>query len=79
MTGQKIKDDIFMLQVRLFRLAQQKWDLPVEECDKLFAEYDINKYIEICYEEFHVQGDEANLASIKAYIDNRRAKNDTTK
>lgn len=75
MTVQKMKDDVFMLQVRLFRLAQQEWGLSASECDELFAEYDINTYIESCYEEFHVQGDDANLENIKTYIDNRRVKN----
>ena len=69
MTAQNKKDDIFMLQVRLFRLAQIEWNLSAEECDRLFKKYDIPEYIETCYEEYHVQGDEANLNDIRKYID----------
>lgn len=72
-------DDIFMLQVRLFRLAQLKWNLTPEECDRIFRKYSINSYIETCYEEYHVQGDEANLHDIESYIENRKVINDTTK
>ena len=30
------RDDIFMIQVRLFRLAQLKWEKTVEECEQIF-------------------------------------------
>ena len=74
MTAQKRKDDLFMLQVRLFRLAQQEWNLSASECDEIFQKYDINDYISTCYEEFHVQGDDVNLADIKNYVDKRSQK-----
>ena len=76
MTAQKRKDDIFMLQIRLFRLAQQDWNVTASECDEIFSKYEINDYISTCYEEFHVQGDEANLADIKRYVDKRRQEHD---
>ena len=66
--GLNKKDDIFMLQVRLFRLAQLKWDKSAEECEQIFKKYELNEYIETCYEEYHVQGDEANLADLEHYL-----------
>ena len=66
--GLNKRDDIFMLQVRLFRLAQLKWDKSAEECEQLFKKYDLNEYIEACYEEYHVQGDEANLADLEHHL-----------
>jgi hypothetical protein len=66
--GLKRVDDLFMLQVRLFRMAQVKWDLTAKDCTKLFRDYEINDYIKTCYEEFHVQGDEANLEDIERYL-----------
>ncbi len=66
--GLNKRDDIFMLQVRLFRLAQLKWDKSAEECEQLFKKYELNEYIETCYEEYHVQGDEANLADLEHYL-----------
>ena len=65
--GLNKRDDIFMLQVRLFRLAQLKWDKSAEECEQIFKKYGLNEYIETCYEEYHVQGDEANLADLEHY------------
>ena len=79
MTDQNRTNDLFMLQVRLFRLAQQVWNMSAAECSELFEKYDIYNYISICYEEFHVQGDDANLSDIKRYIDVRRTKDDTAK
>lgn len=66
--GLNKRDDIFMIQVRLFRLAQLKWDKSAEECEQLFKKYELNEYIETCYEEYHVQGDEANLADLEHYL-----------
>lgn len=66
--GLNKRDDIFMLQVRLFRLAQLKWDKSAEECEQIFKKYGLNEYIETCYEEYHVQGDEANLADLEQYL-----------
>ena len=66
--GLNYTDDLFMLQIRLFRLAQVRWDKDVSECEKIFSKYDINEYIKTCYEEFHVQGDEANIIDIEQYI-----------
>ena len=66
--GLNKRDDIFMLQVRLFRLAQLKWNKSAEECEQIFKKYGLNEYIETCYEEYHVQGDEANLADLEHYL-----------
>lgn len=74
--GLNKKDDMFMMQVRLFRQLQIKWGIKSEKCINIFNKYNINDYIEACYEEFHVQGDEANIADIEKYLDKRGFKND---
>lgn len=33
------RDDLFMLQVRLFRLAQIRWDKKADECEEIFEKY----------------------------------------
>lgn len=68
------KDDVFLIQIRLFRLAQQRWRKTAEECEEIFRKNDINGYIETCYEEYHVQGDEANLDDVEAYLRNKGVK-----
>ena len=65
------KDDLFLIQVRLFRLAQNSWDLSAEKCSSLFNKYKVYDYIETCYDFFHIQGDEANLDDIAGYLKNK--------
>jgi hypothetical protein len=69
--GLSYRDDLFMLQVRMFRLAQARWGKDSQECETIFKEYDVNDYIRTCYEEYHVQGDEANIADIEKYLHKR--------
>ncbi len=68
------KEDLYQIQVRLFRLAQLKWDISASKCSEIFNRYDIYGYIETCYEIYHVQGDEASLADIEKYLENSRCK-----
>ncbi len=67
------RDDLFIIQIRLFRLAQLKWNKTAKECEEIFKQNKIFEYIATCYEEYHVQGDDANLADIERYI--RRGNN----
>ena len=73
LVGEKHADDLFLIQIRLFRLAQNKWNLDEVKCSEGFNEYKIYDYIETCYEFFHEQGDEANLADIESYLKNNGA------
>ena len=66
--GLNKRDDLFMLQVRLFRMAQLKWNKSAVECEQIFKKYKLNEYIETCYEEYHVQGDETNLADLEHFL-----------
>ena len=68
------KEDLYQIQVRLFRLAQLKWNISASKCSELFNKYDIYGYIETCYEFFHEQGDEASLSDIEKYLENLRCK-----
>lgn len=68
------KEDLYQIQVRLFRFAQLKWDISAIKCSEIFNKYNIYSYIETCYEIYHVQGDEASLADIERYVKNQRCK-----
>ena len=57
--------DLFQIQARLFREFQLKFKLSAKECAEVFAMYNLYDYIRDCYEEYHVQGDEANLADLE--------------
>ena len=73
------KNDLFLLQVRMFRLAQIKWNVDSKKCSELFNKYKIYNYIETCYEFFHIQGDEANFADIENFLKNQGADYDFTR
>ncbi len=72
--GKNKADDLFLIQIRLFRLAQDRWNIDEEKCSDIFNKYKIYDYIETCYDFFHIQGDEANLADIELYLKNNGVK-----
>ncbi len=72
--GKNKADDLFLIQIRLFRLAQARWNIDEEKCSDIFNKYKIYDYIETCYDFFHIQGDEANLADIELYLKNNGVK-----
>ena len=72
--GKKKADDLFLIQIRLFRLAQDRWNIDEEKCSDIFNKYKIYDYIETCYDFFHIQGDETNLADIELYLKNNGVK-----
>lgn len=61
-------EDLFAIQTRLFRMFQLRNGYSTKEAGSIFLQYDVFGYIEACYEEFHVQGDEANFADIERYL-----------
>ena len=60
--------EIFLIRTRLFRLLQIRHGLTAEQCEELFRKFGLYEYIEDCYEEYHVQGDEANLSDMEEYL-----------
>ena len=36
--GEKQSDDLFLIQIRLFRLAQNKWNIDEQKCSEIFGE-----------------------------------------
>ena len=60
------KNEMILLQVRLFRLAMESWKKSQQEVASLFRKNGVYKFISDMYEEFHVQGDEANLKGKEA-------------
>lgn len=73
------EEDLYQIQVRLFRLFQLNESISMAKCSKIFKKYDVYSYIETCYEIYHMQGDEANLADIKNYLKAQGYKNEIKK
>lgn len=66
------RQQIIYMQTRILRLASEKWCKPIELVSGLFTKYGILRYIEECFDMFHVEGDEAILEDVEAYLKNRR-------
>jgi hypothetical protein len=65
------KDEMILIQVRLLRLATKTWHKDMPEVAKLFSQFKVYDFMQDMYEEFHVQGDPANLSEVEAYLRNQ--------
>lgn len=65
------RQQIIYMQTRIMRLASERWNKPMEEVSALFAQYNALRYIEECFDMFHVEGDEAILEDVETYLRNR--------
>ncbi len=65
------RQQIIYMQTRIMRLASERWNKPMEAISKLFTKYDALRYIEECFDMFHVEGDEAILEDVEIYLKNR--------
>ena len=61
-------EEMTYMKVRLFRLAQQRWEMSFKECGAFFKKNHIYDLVDQYYERFHVQGDEVNLDEIEEII-----------
>ena len=59
---------MILIQVRLLRLATKTWHKEMPEIAKLFSQFKVYDFMQDMYEEFHVQGDSANLNEVEAYL-----------
>ena len=62
------RDDVFTLQVRLYRKFQVCLGLSPNECNEIYYKYGLFDYIAMCYEGYHMQGDEANCTDMLDYV-----------
>ena len=71
--GMDLKDEMILIQVRLLRLAAKTWHKDMSEVARLFRQYNVYDFMQDMYEEFHVQGDLANLQEVETYLKNQGA------
>lgn len=65
------KTEVLFMQVRLLRLASEEWNLSLQKVSELFANHRILKFIEDCYDVFHMEGDRAVLEEIQKVLQNK--------
>ena len=66
------KEEILFMETRLIRLASEKWHLPIDKIIAVFRENDILRYIEVGYNIFHCERDEADLEDIEELIKRKK-------
>jgi hypothetical protein len=65
------KSEIVFMQVRLLRIASEKWHTTIQKASKIFEKYGILKFIEDCYGIFHTEGDEAVFDEICVVLEHK--------
>ena len=66
-------DEMILLQVRVLRLAAKTWGMEMREVADLFRRNGVYGFMQDMYGEFHVQGDEANLREVEAFLKGKEA------
>ena len=62
------QQQILFMQIRILRMASERFNLSLKETAQLFKKCDVLKYIRECFGIFHVEGDEAVFDDIKDYL-----------
>lgn len=67
----KIEDSIIDMQVGISTLLMKKWKKTPKEFIELDEKYQILWYIRICYDNFHLTGDDGIVEEIEEFITNK--------
>ena len=67
------QQQILYMQVRLLRMASEKFGISLKETAELFRTFDVLSYIRVGWGIFHTEGDEAVFVDIKQYLKNKGA------
>lgn len=62
------KSEIIFMQARLLRLASEEWHISIQKANALFDKYQLLRFIEECYDVFHMEGDYAVFEELKAVL-----------
>ena len=62
------QQQILFMQVRILRIAAQRFNLSLKEAAQLFKKFDVLRYIREGFGIFHVEGDEAVFEDVQSYL-----------
>lgn len=62
------RSQITYMQVRIARMATEKWNISIAEAARIFQRYRVFEFIRDCYGIFHVEGDDAVWEEIVPYL-----------
>lgn len=67
------QQQILYMQIRILRMASEKFGISLKETAELFRTFDVLSYIRIGWGIFHTEGDEAVFVDVKQYLKNKGA------
>lgn len=66
-------DETLFMQIRLFRMFREQFNLPSARALAIFNEYGIWQFVEDGYDLFHMQGDQTTLDEIVKVLTYKKA------
>ncbi len=67
------QQQILYMQVRMIRIASEKFGFSLKEAAELFKKFDVLQYIRVGWGIFHTEGDEAVFVDIKQFLKSKGA------
>lgn len=67
------QQQILYMQVRMIRIASEKFGISLKEAAELFKKFDVLQYIRVGWGIFHTEGDEAVFVDIKQFLKSKGA------
>lgn len=62
------KSQIVFMQVRLLRMAAEEWHTTIQKANEIFDKYNLLKFIEECFDVFHMEGNRAVFEEIQTVL-----------
>ena len=62
------QQQILFMQIRILRMASERFCLTLKATAELFKRFDVLRYIRECFGIFHVEGVEAVFGDVRAYL-----------
>lgn len=67
------KEQILFMQIRILRMAAEKFAISLKQAAMLFDAYNVLSFIREGFGIFHVEGDEAVFEEVKDYLKSKGA------
>ena len=67
------QQQILFMQVRIFRMASERFGISLKEAAELFKKFEVLSYIRVGWGIFHTEGDEAVFVDVKQFLKNKGA------
>ncbi len=72
-TNMDEQQQILYMQVRILRMASERFGISLKEAAELFRKFDVLSYIRVGWGIFHTEGDEAVFVDIKQFLKSKGA------